>query len=163
MALIKNLDQDMLEKRVEKIHMKHLKGMNCAEKVFSTLYSVIDTNIPSDVVSLLSGFGGGIGGTRDGVCGAISGGVAAIGLIYGRKKPPEGNRERVSEISRDFLTQFKSRFGSIICHELVGDLLLDNNPECERRRAERCSQFTLNAAKICVNILKRYEKIYAIE
>ena len=64
MALMKNLDRDILEKRVEQIHKKLLEGegMNCAERVFLSLYSVIETNIQSEAVALLSGFGGGIGG-----------------------------------------------------------------------------------------------------
>jgi C_GCAxxG_C_C family probable redox protein len=163
MAHLKNVDHEELLRQVESIHKKYAKGLNCSERVFLTLHGLIEADIPSEAVALLSGFGGGVAGTRDGMCGAVSGGVAAIGLLHGRRKPPEGNRERAYEVSRDFVCRFKTRFGTTVCSELIGDLLRENTTESEERRRERCSRYTLNAAKMCVDTLSRYEKTYGVE
>ena len=163
MAHLKNMDHEELLRQVESIHKKYAKGLNCSERVFLTLHSLLKTDIPSEAVALLSGFGGGVAGTRDGMCGAVSGGVAAIGLIYGRRKPPEGNRERAYEVSRDFVCRFKTMFGTTVCRELIGDLLRKSTAESEERRRARCSRYTLNAAKMCADTLSKYERMYASE
>lgn len=63
------------------------------------------------------GFGGGIGHTGD-VCGALSGGVLAIGLIKG---PAENSREMqdIQATVREFTHRFKTEMGSIYCRELT--------------------------------------------
>jgi C_GCAxxG_C_C family probable redox protein len=160
---LEGIDREQLLRRAENIHRKYVEGLNCSEKVFLTLHGILETNIPSDTVALLSGFGGGVAGTRDNMCGAVSGGVAAIGLIYGRRRPPEGSREKVYEVSRDFVGRFKAKFGTTVCGELIGDLLRESTPESDEKRKGRCSQYTLNAAKICIETLIKYEKIYAAE
>ena len=161
--LLKKLDREDFERQVESVHNRYVEGLNCAERVFLSLHSLLQADIPSEAVALLSGFGGGVGLTRDGMCGAVSGGIAGIGLIYGRRKPPMGSRERVYEVSRDFLCRFKSRFGTTLCRDLIGDLLRESTPQSEEKRKERCLQYTLNAAKLCIDTLMKYEKMYALE
>ena len=161
MSRLKDMSREELLRQVESLHRKYAEGLNCSERVFLTLHGLLETDIPSEAVCLLSGFGGGVAGIRDGMCGAVSGGVAAIGLVYGRQKPPEGSRERMYEVSRDFVSRFKTRYGTIICRELIGDLLREGTSESEERRRQRCSQYTLNAAKMCIEALCKYGKMYA--
>jgi C_GCAxxG_C_C family probable redox protein len=160
MVHLKNWDPQELERQVENIHKGYAKGLNCAERVFLTIHSLVETDIPSESVTLLSGFGGGIGGTHENICGSVSGGVAAIGLIYGRRRPPEDSRDIVYEASRDFVFRFKRRFGTIVCRELIGDLLLKDTVVSCKMRGERCFRYHLNAAKMCAETLSKYEKIY---
>jgi C_GCAxxG_C_C family probable redox protein len=151
--------QELLD-RAEGIHKGYVAGLNCAERVFLTVHALLETDIPPAAVALLSGFGGGIGGTRDGVCGAVSGGVAAIGLVHGRPNPPEGIRERSYEVSRDFVCQFRTAFGTTICRELTSDLLREGTAEAEERRKARCARYTLLAVRTCLETLARFERIY---
>jgi len=161
MANLKKMEHEELLRQVENIHKKYAEGLNCSERVFLTLYNLLETDIPAEAVALLSGFGGGVAGTRDNVCGAVSGGVAAIGAVYGRRRPPEGDRERAYEVSRDFVCRFKGMFGTTICGELIGDLLRENTDEAEKKRRGRCSRYTLHAARLGVETLSKYEKLYA--
>jgi C_GCAxxG_C_C family probable redox protein len=157
---LKNLDPKDLMERLESLHKQYVEEkLSCSERTFLTVRSVVDTDVPSEVVALLTGFGGGIGGTHASVCGAVSGGVAALGLIYGRRHPAEEQRDRAYEVARDFFCQFKSRFGSEVCGALIGDLLKANGFDSEARR-ERCFQYTLHAVHLCVDLLAKYEKIY---
>jgi C_GCAxxG_C_C family probable redox protein len=158
---LKNLDHEKLIRRVERLHTQHVEEkLSCSERTFLTVHNVVDTDVPSEVVALLTGFAGGVGGTHASVCGAVSGGVASLGLIYGRRHPAEEQRDRAYEVARDFFCQFKSRFGSEICGVLIGDTLHKNTYESEERR-ERCRAYTLHAVKSCVDLLAKYEKISA--
>jgi len=161
MARLKDMDREELLRQVESLHKKYAEGLNCSERVFLTLHGLIETDILSEAVALLSGFGGGVAGMREGMCGAVSGGVAAIGLVYGRRKPPEGSRERMYEVPRDFVSRFKTRYGTTICRELIGDLLREGTAESEEKRRQRCSQYTLNAAKMCAEALSKHARMYA--
>jgi hypothetical protein len=59
------------------------------------------------------------------------------------------------------VSRFKTRYGTIICRELIGDLLREGTAESEKRRRQRCSEYTLNAAKMCIEALSKYGKMYA--
>ena len=89
---------------------------------------------------------------------AVSGGVAAIGLVHGRPNPPAGNRERAYEVSRDFVCQFRTAFGVTVCGELIRDLLREGTAEAEKRRKARCYQYTLTAVQLCIDTLIRFER-----
>ena len=159
MAHLKRMDRKELLERAEGIHKGYVAGLNCAERVFLTVHALMETDIPPSAVTLLSGFGGGVGGTREAVCGAISGGVAAIGLAHGRPSPPDGDRERAYEVSRDFVCQFQTAFGATTCQDLVCDLLREGTAEAEERRKARCARYTLQAVRMCLDTLARFERI----
>ena len=159
MAHLKEVDHEELLRRVEDLHKEYSEGLNCSERVFLVVHSLLESDIASDSVALMSGFGGGVAGTRDNMCGAVSGGVAAIGLVHGRRKPPKGNRDRVYEVSKDFVGRFKTKFGTTICCELIGDLLREATDESEEKRKARCLQYTLNGAKMCAETLLKYERL----
>jgi C_GCAxxG_C_C family probable redox protein len=160
MGRLKRLDREELFRRAQAIHDGYVPGLNCSERVFLTVHALAETDIPAEAVALMSGLGGGVGGVREEVCGAVSGAVAAIGLVYGRSNPPEGNRERAYEVARDFVGQFRTAFGATGCCELVGDLLREGTAEAEERRKARCAQYTLKAVHLCLDTLIRFERIY---
>lgn len=57
-------------------------GLFCAESVLTTVSdeaAVVSPLIPR----IAAGFGGGIARTR-GICGAVAGGIMALGIVYGR-------------------------------------------------------------------------------
>ena len=156
MPQLKHLDREELFRQAEAIHEGYVAGLNCAERVFLTVRAFVETDIPPEAVALLSGLGGGVGGTREGVCGAVSGGVAAIGLIYGRPSPPAGSKELAYEVCRDFVCQFQTAFGATVCRDLIGDLLHEGTTAAEERRKARCCQYTLKAIQMCLDTLIRF-------
>lgn len=158
MAHLKSMDRKELFSRAEAIHEGYVAGLNCAERVFLTVRALVETDIPPEAVALLSGLGGGVGGIREGICGAVSGGVTAIGLVHGRPNPPDGNRERSYEVTRDFVCQFRTAFGTTVCRKLIGDLLREGTAEAEERRKARCRQYTLKAVRMCLETLIRFEQ-----
>ncbi len=64
-------------------------------------------------------FGGGLGGHGE-VCGAVVGGLAVIGLLFGRDKAGEDDM-KMWAYSREFLKRFKKEIagGSILCRDIA--------------------------------------------
>ena len=97
---------------------KFLAGYNCAQAV---LYSFCDElQFDKDVaLRLACGFGAGMARKQE-VCGAISGGIAAIGLKHGRG---EGQDRTATEETyrkvRELMSRFEARHGSCICRTLL--------------------------------------------
>jgi len=145
-------------RQVEHLHNQYVEDhLPCSERTFLAVHSVVDTDLSSEAMALLTCFAGGVGHAT--MCGAVSGALAALGLTYGRRHPTEARREEAGAIARDFLSQFKSRFGSEVCGALIGDLLKTNAFDSEARR-ERCFQYTRQAIRLCVDTLRKYEILY---
>ena len=114
--------------RVSKIDVSASKIMeekqgNCAQAIYAT-YGPYLSNGKVDFESCMltaSAFGGGINRTGN-VCGAVTGALMALGLQYGE------DVQEVTTVSAELLEAFKSTNDSIICRELVGyDLFDDEN------------------------------------
>ena len=70
------------------------------------------------IPQIASGFAGGIGNTGA-VCGAVVGGVMAIGLKLGRADTIEGMLQNLG-VAREFRQRFETEMGEIGCRELTG-------------------------------------------
>jgi len=89
----------------------------CSESVLLAVSSWLD--IQSELIpKIATGFGAGIGG-RGLVCGAVSGGVMALGLRFGRDEVKE-TTVRPYWFARELLECFEKEFSSVICRELTG-------------------------------------------
>jgi C_GCAxxG_C_C family probable redox protein len=59
-------------------------GLHCGESVVRAASEVCESELPPQVMRLASGFCEGLGGSRC-ICGALAGGVMALGLLAGRE------------------------------------------------------------------------------
>jgi len=64
------------------------------------------------------GFAGGIGNTGE-ACGAVVGGVMALGLVLGRGGSMEEMMANL-DIAQDFARRFRERMGHVTCRDLTG-------------------------------------------
>ena len=73
-----------------------------------------------DLIRAMDPFGGGLGAHGE-VCGAVIGGLAAIGLLFGRAKVGEEADMKMWKYSREFLKRFEKEIaeGSILCRDIV--------------------------------------------
>ena len=65
----------------------------------------------SQAIKAASGFGGGIVGSMEGLCGAYTGAIIAIGVLLGRETPGDDLRESavlINEHNKLFLNTFGS-------------------------------------------------------
>ena len=85
-------------------------------------------------------FGGGLGGHGE-VCGAVIGGLAVIGLLFGRDKIGEDD-VKVWTYSRELLRRFKKEIagGSILCRDIAQVNWLDPAQVKEYGQGEKFSK-----------------------
>lgn len=93
------------------------KGFLCSESVLLAISNWLE--VQSELIpKIATGFGAGIGG-RGSVCGAISGGIMALGLSFGRDDVKK-QKARPYWFALDLLERFEEEFGHIMCRELTG-------------------------------------------
>jgi C_GCAxxG_C_C family probable redox protein len=111
-------------------------GFLCAEAVSKTIVELFGREPSHEIPRVASGFGGGFGGTRDEACGALSGGLIALGYLFGRMTPSEDYRA-IFELVAEYRRRFMERFGSSTCRTLLeGFGEQDNWAKCKRMSAE---------------------------
>lgn len=95
----------------------HADGCNCCQSV---LLAMNEAGRLSNEAGMRLGvcFGGGMG--RGDACGAVTGGLMALGLRYGPDTTAdEAEKKRAKALSSAFLQAFQERFSSIQCRELL--------------------------------------------
>lgn len=85
--------------------------MHCAEAVLAAVKNEFASSLPDDVVRLAAGFGGGSGAGC--ICGAVSGGTMALGLVV------PGNKKAVAALTRELHQWFKKEYGATCCKILT--------------------------------------------
>lgn len=126
-------------------------GYNCAESVLMAMQEGWRTGEPDPLPA--TGFGAGMG-RRGSVCGALSGGIMAIGLKYGRRKP-EDDKEQAYRLAHEFYTGFEREFGSALCRELTDcDLTTTAGQEKfkELNLSRKCTGIVENAVRLLLSL-----------
>ena len=106
---------------------KFLAGYNCTQAVLYSFCDGLDFD-KNTALKLACGFGAGMG-RRQEVCGAITGGIIALGLKHGRgegqdKTPTEETYRKVQKL----MSAFESKHGTCICRTLLNGCDL-NTPD----------------------------------
>jgi C_GCAxxG_C_C family probable redox protein len=123
----------------------------CSEAVLLVANEFLGKPMPDKIVKLASGFPVGMG-MAGCVCGALSGGIMALGLKYGRTKP-KAKTPGMFEASRELHDRFKSRRGHTCCRVLIRHLQM-GSPEHIRQ----CTVITGEVAADVIDILSRKDK-----
>lgn len=128
-----------------------LSGCNCAQAVAVAFCNVtgLDENT---VKKLSSSFGGGFGRLRE-VCGAVSGMMMVLGLLYGYSDPGEKDiyKKEHYALVQELAGRFKDECGSIICREILKNPPSDPNPTprtAEFYKDRPCAHMVITAARI---------------
>lgn len=79
---------------------------HCAEAVMETLRRNFVPEVPESIVGAVSGFGGGSGSGC--ICGAVSGGTVALGLVLADKK-------RTAHLTKELHSWFNGKYGVACC------------------------------------------------
>jgi C_GCAxxG_C_C family probable redox protein len=128
----------------EKAMEKFMSGFNCAQAVLHT-YSPELKFDPDCALRIANGFGAGMGRKQE-VCGAVSGAILVIGLLYGRGENDGAERtEKTYATVRKLIEAFTDKYGSVSCRQLLGGCSLVTEEGRERFRDERlkekCKEF----------------------
>jgi C_GCAxxG_C_C family probable redox protein len=131
------LNNEEIEARAQRAVELFKQGFNCSQAVFAScadLYGITDEQL---ALRLSASFGGGMGRMRL-VCGAASGMFMLAGLHNGSATPHDNTGKMANyAFVQQLAGEFKARYGSLICAELLG---LAPRPE-DPKPAERTPQY----------------------
>ena len=145
------MDVKKIEEKAKKIFEKN--GFCCAESVLLILSDELGMDSPL-IPRIATGFCGGIARTR-GLCGAVAGGVMALGIIHGRDNA-EQSRNILYQKVQQFIQSFDKEFGSTNCFELTGcDLSTEKGLQDfeDKGMEEKCTIYTGKAAGLVAEII----------
>ena len=149
-----SIKQEYIEK-AETVAGEYFKqGLNCAECVFQSCLDMQNVNLPKEVISLASGFGGGMGQTRN-TCGAITGAILALGALKGRNPlEKETPKERIQQIQhvyvpfKEMVQEIEQHYGTLICKELSAP----HGDFAGKERKKNCKQ----VISYCAGLVAKY-------
>ena len=119
--------------------------LNCAETIIYAANKEYGLDLKKDTLKTMAAFGGGMG--VESVCGAITGALAVIGILFTKDRGHES--ERVKQLSKEFFQRFMAKLGTDNCKVLK---------ERYRNDEIRCSIMVEAAAEILDDIVIREKK-----
>jgi len=121
-------------------------GFNCAESVLRGVCYGMDVDLPDRALMMATPFGGGVGRSED-LCGALVGGVLAIGAIKGRT---DAGQDRLAsyEVAARLYKRFHEKLGSTSCK------VLNRSDFKSSEHRVRCGRFVAEATSLALQSLK---------
>lgn len=120
-------------------------GFCCAESISKVVLEALGAEHTPAMTRLASGFIGGIGRTKEDVCGGLVGGVMVLGFLYGRSQPGQ-NVDELCKKAGIFREQFTALQGSTLCPVILERL-------GEQEGMVKCKRFIAEAAGILIELL----------
>ena len=123
----------------------HSQGFNCAQSVACALAPKLGMDADA-ACRMTEGFGLGMGGMNE-TCGAISGGVVALGFASSRGLGAPSNKKATYQLSNRLVEEFRQKNGATQCRELKG-------VGCDHPMLRSCPGCIDDAVELTVGILK---------
>ena len=100
-------------------HQYHQQGYSCAQSVAGAFADLTGWE-PEQLFAAVGSFGGGVGGSHEELCGAVSGGLLVLGLLFPHTQGEDRDGKRqIYGLAKQFRQRFFETFG----HTRRGDLL----------------------------------------
>ena len=108
----------MENKHADKAVDYYSHNFNCTQGVFTT-YAVEHGMDEKLALKLATNFGG---GARKGeMCGAVSGALMVLGLLYGHSESDDlDTKAKAYAMAEVYMNRFIKKNGSVVCRELLG-------------------------------------------
>ena len=118
--------------------------------------------IQSDIIpAIASGFCGGMSRT-DGLCGALVGGIMALGILYGRKSSKDSPK-KIYALTERLVHDFERQFGSRNCSNLLGcDISTPAGEavfEAKKLGKTLCLEITVKTTDLVMQMLENHQNI----
>jgi len=119
-------------------------------------------NIQSDIIpAIASGFCGGMSRTA-GLCGALVGGIMALGVLFGRNSSKDSHK-KIYALSERLVRDFEKHFGSRNCSDLLGcDISTRAGHEIfEAKKLGKtlCRDITVETTDLVMQVLENHHDI----
>ena len=128
-------------------------GFNCAQSVIGTFSPELGLDEAS-AMKISSAFGGGINNMGK-TCGAIAGALMVIGMKYGKTEPIDVEKQAlVKHLSKEVISKFRKRHGSIECSELLGLDVTSRHQKPASELYSNCPLFVGDVSKIVAKLIE---------
>ncbi len=134
----------MLVEKVEKYYDKSYK-LNCAETIIYAANEEYNLKLTPETLKTMAAFGGGMG--VEGVCGALTGALAVLGILYTKERAHES--DRVKTLAAKLYRGFEEKLGSDNCKALKEKYKNDD---------KRCMDMVVTAAEVLQSIVEEEER-----
>lgn len=121
----------------------------CSEAIVKTIKDEFGLPVTDDVIKMASGFPVGMGGSGC-TCGAVVGGIMAIGLFFGRTEAKDEKVKKAMALANELHNTFKERHKNLCCRILTKGMVL-GSPE----HMKQCISFTGEVAEETAKIIAR--------
>lgn len=121
----------------------------CSEAIVKTIKDEFELQLPDDIIKMASGFPIGIGGSGC-TCGAVVGGVMALGLFFGRTDPKDPKVTKSMNLASELHNIFMERHKCLCCRTLTKDMTLGSPAHMNQ-----CISFTGEVAEETARIIAR--------
>ena len=121
----------------------------CSEAIVKTIRDELELPVADDIIAAASGFPVGMGAAGCS-CGAVAGGVMALGMVFGRTRAKDDRVNKAMALARELHDMFKSRHGSICCRSLTKGMTLGS-----AEHMDQCVSFTGEVAEAVARIIVR--------
>lgn len=121
----------------------------CSEAVLKTIKDAFALDYDDSVIALASGFPVGMG--RSGcTCGAVAGGVMALGMVFGRTQAKDERADKAMALAKELHDEFRRNHKSLCCRVLTKGLA-SGSPQ----RKEQCIALTGEVAEHVARLIVR--------
>lgn len=121
----------------------------CSEAIVKTIKDAFNSPLPDEVVAMASGFPVGMGGSGC-TCGAVVGGIMAIGMFFGRVQAKDSKVQKTMQLAKELHDIFQQRHSCLCCRVLTKGMELGSPAHMEQ-----CISFTGEVAAETAKILIR--------
>lgn len=150
-----NIKQEVSVKKIAEDARQNFRGgYFCCEALIASIRDNFELDIPQEVIALSSGMAVGVGKSGC-LCGALNGGVMALGLFFGRTQPngPQDPKvQKCMQLTNELHQYFKNENGknSVCCRVLTKEFDMGKG-----EHKEQCIHFTGLCAKKTAEIIIR--------
>ena len=118
--------------------------------------------IQSDIIpAIASGFCGGMSRTA-GLCGALAGGIMALGILFGRNSSADAPK-KIYALTERLVRDFEKQFGSRNCSDLLDcDISTPAGQavfEAKKLGKTLCLDITVKTSELVVQVLENHDNI----
>ena len=141
-----------------KLSLKYFSSSyNCAQSVLKAILENRGMDF-DEIFNLAAGFGGGVG-LQGHICGAVSGAVAALGVVNGGKyDDTREHKKETYDSAAKFMKMFSEKNGSTMCDDLTGIVMSDEKAHdraIEDGTFEKvCPGYVKDAVRIVLDLVK---------
>lgn len=143
--------------RAERAKEYFKQGYACSQAVALAFADVMGVD-EQTIEKIMLPFGGGVGRLRL-TCGAVSGMVAVVGMVFAKAENTPENKKNTYAIVQELCAKFKAENGSLSCGELLSGMKVpvEIGGEAEARTQEYYKKRSCGEIVYCAaEILEKY-------